>query len=100
MDKKINPVSESDIEGYLRDQVNKVLGGKAYKFVSPGNTGVPDRLILLPGGRAIFVETKAPGKKPTPKQAAQLKKISDLGFTALVIDSKEKVDELIQQFQR
>lgn len=54
---------ESKIEAYLRQRV-KDLGGIAYKFTSPGNSGVPDRLVLLPGNRTVFVELKAPGKKP------------------------------------
>ncbi|MFB0830927.1 VRR-NUC domain-containing protein [Brevibacillus laterosporus] len=89
---------EKDIEAYLRKQV-KAIGGRAYKFESPGNAGVPDRLVLFPGGRAAFVELKAPGKKPTALQLAQGKKISGLGFTVLVIDSKEGVDEFIREHQ-
>ncbi|ERM17251.1 VRR-NUC domain-containing protein [Brevibacillus laterosporus] len=89
---------EKDIEAYLRKQV-KAVGGRAYKFESPGNAGVPDRLVLFPGGRAAFVELKAPGKKPTVLQLAQGKKISGLGFTVLVIDSKEGVDEFIREHQ-
>ena len=86
---------ERDIEAYLRDQV-KAIGGIAYKFVSPGNAGVPDRLVLLPGERVVFVELKAPGRQPTPLQLRQQRRIRDLGFTVLVIDSKEGVDEFIK----
>lgn len=85
---------ERDIEAYLRDQV-KAAGGRAYKFESPGNAGVPDRLVLLPGGRAVFVELKAPGRKPTPLQLAQAQKIRRLGFAVEVIDSKQGVDEFL-----
>ena len=48
---------ESSIERYLRQEVKK-RGGLCYKFVSPGNPGVPDRLIITPGGRIVFVELK------------------------------------------
>ncbi len=41
---------EKMIEQKLRNEV-KALGGRAYKFVSPGNDGVPDRLVVLPGGK-------------------------------------------------
>lgn len=85
---------ERVIEEYLRNRV-KAEGGRAYKFVSPGNTGVPDRIVLMPEGRIVFVELKAPGKKPTALQKLQHKRIQDLGFKVLVIDSKEKVDKLI-----
>lgn len=82
---------ESTIEAYLRDRV-KELGGKAYKFVSPGNTGVPDRLVCLPGGRVVFVELKTPGKKPTALQLSQQRKLAELGFLTLNLDSKQKID--------
>lgn len=88
---------EKDIEKYLRDKV-KAAGGRAYKFVSPGNTGVPDRIVLFPSGRIVFVELKAPGKKPTELQKLQHERIRNLGFMVLVIDSKEQVDGLINGF--
>lgn len=87
---------ERDIEEYLRNQVKKA-GGKAYKFVSPGNDGVPDRLVLFPGGRVYFVELKAPGKKPRPLQIKQMRDIAALGCDVRVIDSKEGVDAFIRE---
>lgn len=86
---------ENVIEAYLRDQV-KALGGKAYKFVSPGNAGVPDRLVLLPGGKVVFVELKATGKKPTALQESQQRKIRNLNFDVFTLDSKAGVDKLIE----
>lgn len=85
---------ENVVEGYLRDRV-KAMGGKAYKFVSPGNAGVPDRLVVLPGGRISFVELKAPGKVSTPLQKYRQKEIRNFGFEVLVIDSKQGVDDFI-----
>ena len=41
----------------------KSYGGRAYKFISPGSPGVPDRLCVLPGGKIIFVELKRPGRE-------------------------------------
>jgi hypothetical protein len=89
-------IRERDIEKYLRDEIRRA-GGRAYKFVSPGNNGVPDRVILLPGGRIVFAELKAPGKTPTPLQAAQHAKIRALGFKVYVIDSKEAADIFLQE---
>jgi hypothetical protein len=40
----------------------KEAGGIASKFISPGFAGMPDRIVLLPGGGMGFVEVKAPGK--------------------------------------
>lgn len=92
-------LTEKDIEKYLRDEIKKA-GGIAYKFVSPGNAGVPDRMVLLPGGRMVFVELKAPGKKPTALQNLQAKRISDLGFIVCFLDSKKEVDMLIELIER
>lgn len=89
---------EKDIEAYLRNQVKKI-GGIAYKWISPGNNGVPDRIVLLPGGKSYFVELKAPGKKPTALQEGQQGRIRALGFPVFVIDSKEQVDTLLANYR-
>ena len=89
-------VREKEIESYLRDRIRRI-GGKAYKFVSPGNNGVPDRLVCLPGGQAVFVELKAPGKAPRPIQIHQIGMLKQLGFRVEVIDSKEQVDEFVKE---
>lgn len=86
---------EKTIEKYLAQRV-KEAGGIAYKFVSPGNAGVPDRLVLLPGARIVFVELKAPGKTPTALQRLQMRRIRGLWFDVRVIDSMQGVDELLQ----
>lgn len=86
---------ERDVENHLRDEVKR-LGGVAFKFVSPGNDGVPDRLVCLPGGRIAFIELKAPGKKPTPLQVRQMERLQELGFSAMVLDTIEAVNEFIQ----
>jgi|HigsolmetaGSP12D_1036236.scaffolds.fasta_scaffold00074_43 hypothetical protein len=86
---------ERNIETYLRDRVREV-GGWAPKWTSPGNNGVPDRIVFLPGGRVVFVELKAPGKKPTALQLHQHKRLRDLGQLVAVVDSREKVDSLLQ----
>lgn len=87
---------ERDIEVYLRKQA-KAAGGIAYKWTSPGNAGVPDRIVVLPGGRVHFIELKAPDKMPTPLQRVQHRKLNALGCTVWVIDSKEGVDDFLQQ---
>lgn len=90
---------EQVIEAYLRDKV-KSAGGLAYKFVSPGNSGVPDRIVIMPGGRIIFVELKAPGNKPTVLQLNQHGRLRALGCDVRVIDSKQGVDELLQELRQ
>lgn len=89
---------ERDIEAYLREQV-KAVGGWAPKWVSPGNNGVPDRIVIFPGGRIVFVELKAPGKKPQPLQLAQHRHLRELGCGVRVIDSREGVNELMAAYR-
>ena len=86
---------EKEIEIYLRDRVKKA-GGKAYKFESPGNDGVPDRMVLFPGNKIYFVELKAPGKKPRPLQEKQMNVIKSFGCWVFVIDSKDGVEQFIE----
>ena len=88
--------SEKATEKYLKDEIKK-LGGTAYKFVSPGNTGVPDRIVCLPGGTAIFIELKSEGKHSTPNQKRQQQKLLALGFDVYAdVDTKTKVDEIVR----
>ena len=87
---------EKQIEERLRLSV-KCLGGIAYKWVSPGNAGVPDRIVVLPGGLLWFVELKQPGKKPTTLQRAKIDQLRRLGFRVKVIDSVQGVDRFIRE---
>ena len=84
---------EKSVEKYLVEKIEK-LGGKCYKWSSPNNRAVPDRIAILPFSGLIFIECKALGKKPTPLQAKVIKSIRNLGHVVLVIDTKEKVDIL------
>lgn len=88
-------MTEKEIENYLVSKI-KNKKGTAYKFTSPGNSGVPDRLCLLPNGKIFFVELKSPGKKPRALQVNQITKITKLGQRVYVVDSKEKVDEVLE----
>lgn len=81
-------MTEKHIEAAFRKAVKK-RGGLALKFVSPGFTGVPDRIVLLPGGRIEFVELKAYGKTPSPRQLVVHDQLRKLGFTVRVIDNIE-----------
>ncbi|HEY9060970.1 MAG TPA: VRR-NUC domain-containing protein [Pseudobacteroides sp.] len=90
---------ENDIEGHLRNKV-KLLGGKAYKWASPGNRGVPDRIVIIPGargGRVYFIELKAPGKEPRPQQLNKQKELKKLGVYVDTLDTKEKINRFIER---
>jgi hypothetical protein len=94
--KPINRTTEAEIEAYLRKKVKEVLCGRAFKWISPGNTGVPDRIIIMRHARIAFVELKAPGKTPTPIQLAMHAILKHFGFEVKVIDTKPGVDAFIQ----
>ena len=82
---------EKEIEKRLVKGIKK-LGGKAYKFVSPGNAGVPDRIVILPDKQPIFIELKAEKGKLTELQKNQLKKIVDLGQRVEVLYGVDDVN--------
>ena len=86
---------EAIIEKYLKTQAvkNDFL---CYKFVSPSNDGVPDR-ILIGNGLTFFVELKAPGEKPRKLQERVFAKMQKHGAIVYVIDSKEGVDKLFEE---
>ena len=89
---------ESKIEAHLVKRV-KDVGGAAYKFTSPQRRSVPDRLVLMPGGRATFVECKAAGKRPTDAQAREHSRLWALGFPVLVVDSIAAVEAFVSGVQ-
>lgn len=83
---------ESEIEKYLIDSLLKIkIRTRKVKWL--GRDGAPDRLILARGG--IWVELKAPKKKPRLNQICEAKVLRAAGMQCIVIDTKEKVDELI-----
>ena len=87
---------ERDIEQALIKSVRKA-GGLCLKFVSPGWSGVPDRLCLWPGGKVNFVELKRPGAKPRPLQIRRAEQLRRLGFQVEVIDRKEQIPEFVEK---
>ena len=87
-------MKETEIEKKLVLKV-KAKGGIAPKFVSPGYAGMPDRLVLLPGGVFAFAELKAPGMKPRPLQVARHQMLRSLGFKVYVIDGTEQIEEVL-----
>ncbi len=79
--------------------VAKRHGGMAVKFTSPGTNGMPDRIVLLPGGRMGFVELKAPGKKLRLVQELRMRQLRRLGFFATVVDGLEQIGGVIDEIQ-
>lgn len=84
---------ERDIEKALVDRVRKV-GGEVRKVQWPGRSGAPDRVVMMPGV-LVWVELKAPGKRPRLQQLREHERMRRMGQTVLVIDSLEGIDEVL-----
>ena len=92
-------MSERDIERKFVRTV-KEAGGIALKFVSPGFDGMPDRIVLMPGGRIGFVEVKDTGKKPRPLQQKRHEQLRELGYTVVVLDNPLQIPEILDEIRR
>jgi hypothetical protein len=90
---------ENYYENKLRRKIRALgCGAVCLKFVSPGYTGVPDRIILLPGGHVIFVELKQPGKVERERQRYVQSVLRRLGFDVFsAVDSDERIDEVVER---
>ena len=88
-------ILESCIEGYLVQKCSE-RGWLCEKFTSPGKRSVPDRIISIPGGRVVFCEVKAPGKKPTKLQLIDHRTRKNLGHIVVVVDTKAAVDHVMK----
>ena len=86
---------ESDIEKYTRRRVAEA-GGRMLKFVSPGLRGVPDDIVVWPGGEVHFLEFKRPGEKPKPEQENLFRELAGLGANVTVVDSIQSSDTYVQ----
>lgn len=82
---------ETKVEKRFTTRV-KGLGGWAIKIL-PSVSGLPDRMAILPGGKVIFVELKAPKKTAAPHQTVVHAKLASLGCPVALLDTLEKVDE-------
>ena len=85
---------EKVIEQKLVQAVKKA-GGLAIKFTSPGLSGMPDRLVILPESPVSFVEVKAPGLKPRPLQIRWHELFRRLGCKVYVLDDAAQIPELM-----
>lgn len=87
---------EGEIERRLSAGV-RALGGASYKFVSPGNSGVPDRIVIFPGGRVEFVEVKAEDGRLRHAQMMQLTKLKDLGCHISVLCGMQEACDYLSE---
>lgn len=89
---------ERDIEAYLVKRC-KEIGALADKFTSPQRRSVPDRLITF-GGRVLFVELKATGKKPTEAQVRDHERRRENGAEVVWLDSCAAVDAMVLRLKQ
>lgn len=87
---------ERQIEQKLVKAV-KAAGGIAPKLTCPGFDGMPDRMVLMPGGRIGFVEVKAPGEKPRSLQLSRHRLLRRLGFKVYVLDGAEQIEMILRE---
>lgn len=96
-------IRETDIENYLCGETARRLGGMAYKTVSPGRVGFPDRLLCWRGRRRkkqnCLVELKRPGEKPTRRQLIEHDRLRELGQDVFAIETKAEVDALMNELE-
>lgn len=92
-------MNEKLLEKKLTEGVKK-QGGVALKFGTVYHTGMPDRIVLMPGGKTSFVELKSTGKKPSVLQTKSLEMLNDLGFNTALIDSQESLDKFLKELQK
>jgi len=89
---------EKDIETLVTRTISH-FGGKAYKWQSPMNRGVPDRLCFLPKGLMIAIEVKAPGETPRKLQTKVIKGLRAMGHEVLTVSNKQEVDALYHRLK-
>jgi hypothetical protein len=75
-------------------------GGVAWKLNPAWTVGIPDRLVLLPPGRVVFVETKSEDGRVRKKQAWIHEKLRAMGFRVEIPWTTDEVRELFKQLDR
>ena len=86
--------SEKSIEHYLVERV-KAMGGACLKYYNPNMAGYPDRIVLLPGGRVMWVELKSYGERPRAIQHQRIERLRQLGQEVHICDSRQAVDAIV-----
>lgn len=88
---------EREVERHLRQKV-EAHGGECKKFIPDQDPGYPDRIVMLPGGVLVWVETKKPkGGRVEPLQKLRHKELRALGQRVEVVWTKEQADALVAE---
>lgn len=89
---------EAKVEQHLKKKVDE-LGGACYKWVSPGLTGVPDRIVLL-RGQVYFCELKSTDGEPSSAQERRMKELRNHGFQVFLLKGIKEVDWFIEYLKK
>lgn len=93
-------MKESQIEKYMVCKV-KAYGGLCFKFVSPGNPGVPDRIVITPTGKTIYVELKTEVGRLSNIQKWQITEMQKHGVDVRILYGVDAVKEFLEDlFQK
>lgn len=84
---------ESTVEAALSRECR--LRGFLCLKLAPSTPGVPDRLVVLPGGASVFVEVKAPGRRPRAAQVSWHERLSSMGHRVCVVDHPAAARDLV-----
>ena len=87
---------EAALESHFRKKVKHSLGGIPIKM-APVHAGIPDRLVVLPGGKLVFVELKADGGRLSEIQKHWHAMLRMLGSRVYVLTGAEEIDEWVRQ---
>lgn len=90
---------EKQVEAKLVKQI-KLMGGRAYKFISPGNIGVPDRIVFWPDGTIELVELKTRTGRLSQAQQRQIDRFQKLNCRVHVLHGTEGVDAYLEVCRR
>ena len=89
-------MKESAIEESFREQVKK-KNCLCFKFISPGNSGVPDRIVVTPEGKVIFVELKARGGMVGRVQQYQINRLLDRNCDVRILRGMDDVNRFVEE---
>lgn len=79
----------------MRREVQRKLKGRFYKLIPGLSKGIPDRMVLLPGGRIFLVELKAEDGEVEPIQKVWHGQAAELGTEVVVLVGRADVDRWI-----
>lgn len=86
---------ECEVEVGVCKYAREKYSAQTLKFTSPGRRGVPDRIIIFPSGNLIFIEFKAPGRKPTDAQVREIGRLTEYGQQVYVVDDIDRGQAII-----